>query len=90
MSHIKELESLVKNDVLIEISDNIKEIEQAINETKKKNEIKELNSELKYMKQVKQYFDEVILDIQNKTITEEQALDILEGLEDMRFENQEI
>ena len=42
------------------------------------------------MNDVKKYFDEVIVDIENKTITQEEALDILEGLEDMKAENQEI
>jgi hypothetical protein len=77
MDYIKELEEIVKNDVLIEISQN-----------SKKN--KDLKEELKYMEQVKLYFDEVILDIENKTMTQEQALDILEGLEDMRADNQEV
>ncbi len=42
------------------------------------------------MLQVKQYFDEVLLDIENNSITQEQALDILEGLEEMKVDNQEI
>lgn len=90
MNHIKNLETLLKSDVIVEVTENIKEIEQTINETKKKNELKELNAELEYMKQVQLYFNEVLLDIENNTITEEQALDILEGLEDMRAENQEV
>jgi hypothetical protein len=79
MDYIKELEEIVKNDVLIEISQ--------IKDSKKNKDLKE---ELKYMEQVKLYFDEVILDIENKTMTQEQALDILEGLEDMRADNQEV
>ncbi|GGD39947.1 hypothetical protein GCM10012288_12490 [Malaciobacter pacificus] len=87
MDYIKELEEIVKNDVLIEISQNIKELNEAIKDSKKNKDLKE---ELKYMEQVKLYFDEVILDIENKTMTQEQALDILEGLEDMRADNQEV
>jgi hypothetical protein len=87
MYYIKELEEIVKNDVLIEISQNIKELNEAIKDSKKNKDLKE---ELKYMEQVKLYFDEVILDIENKTMTQEQALDILEGLEDMRADNQEV
>lgn len=86
MSNIKKLEELLKTDVLVEIHENIKELETAL-ENKKDRILKE---ELKYMNDVKKYFDEVIIDIEKKTITEAEALDILEGLEDMRTENQEV
>ncbi len=86
MDYIKQLEELVKNDISVEINETIKEIEAEL--AKKKD--KDLKEELQYMKQVKQYFDEVLVDIENNTISQEEALDILEGLEDMRIENQEI
>lgn len=86
MDYIKQLEELVKNDISVEINETIKEIEAEL--TKKKD--KDLKEELQYMKQVKQYFDEVLVDIENNTISQEEALDILEGLEDMRIENQEV
>lgn len=86
MSKITELEKLVKEDVLVEVNENIREIRT---ELAKKNS-KDLKEELEYMKQIKQYFDEVIADIDNGTINEEEALDIIEGLEDMRAENQEV
>ncbi len=86
MDYIKKLEELIKSDILIEVNENIKEIETLL--AKKKD--KELKDELQYMNEVKRYFNEVIEDIDNNSITQEQALDILEGLEDMRAENQEI
>ena len=86
MDHIKELENLLKTDVLVEVNDNIKEIETQLAKKKKK----ALQDELDYMKQVKLYFDEVLIDIEKNILTQEQALDILEGLEDMKAENQEI
>ncbi len=86
MDYIKQLEELVKNDISVEINETIKEIEVEL--AKKKD--KDLKEELQYMKQVKQYFDEVLVDIENNTISQEEALDILEGLEDMRIENQEV
>ncbi len=86
MDNIKELEKLIKTDILVEVNEEIQSLESAI-KTKKKN--KDLKEELEYTQQIKQYFDEVILDIENGTITQDQALDILEGLEDMRIENQE-
>jgi len=87
MSHIKQLEELLKTDVLVEVNESIKELEESLETAKKKKIVKE---EIQYMKQVKQYFDEVLADIENNTIKEEEALDILEGLEDMRAENQEV
>lgn len=87
MDYIKELQEIVKTDVLVEVTENIKELNEAI-KTEKKN--KDLKEELKYMEQVKLYFDEVLIDIENNKLTQEQALDILEGLEDMRADNQEV
>ncbi len=86
MNYIKQLKQLIKNDILIEVNETIKEIQSEF--TKKKN--KKLKEELQYIQQVKQYFNEVLIDIENNTITQEEALDILEGLEDMKIENQEV
>lgn len=86
MDYIKELEEIVRKDVLVEVNDNLKEIEQRL----QKKSTKEVKEELAYMKKVKLYFDEVIADIENNSITQEDAQDILEGLEDMRVENQDL
>lgn len=86
MDYIKELETLVKTDVLVEVNESVKELEKEYAKKKKK----AIKEELDYMLQVKLYFDEVLLDIENKTITQEQALDILEGLEEMKADNQEV
>lgn len=85
MDKIKELETLLREDVLIEVAQDIKELEEQL--AKKKNS-KTLQEELDYMKQVKLYFDEVILDIEHNNLKEQDAIDILEGLEDMKAENQ--
>lgn len=87
MNYIEQLEEIVKTDVLVELNQTIKELNETIKTTKKNKDLKE---ELKYLEQVKAYFDDVILDIENNTITQEQAADILDGLEDMRAENQEV
>mgnify|MGYP003571694254 CR=1 FL=1 len=87
MSHIKKLHELLTTDVLVEVNETIKEIEEYIVQNKKNKNEKE---ELIYMKEVQKYFNEVIEDIKLNKLTQEQALDILEGLEDMRMDNQEI
>ncbi len=86
MDYIKELETLLKTDVLVEVNKDVQELEKEYSQKKKK----AIKEELEYMLQVKLYFDEVLIDIENNTITQEQALDILEGLEDMKVENQEV
>ncbi|CAI8236621.1 MAG: Uncharacterised protein [Arcobacter lacus] len=86
MDYIKELETLIKDDILIEINENIKDFEEQLSKKKSKS----VQEELEYISQVKKYFEEVLLDIENSTITQDQALDILEGLEDMKTENQDI
>lgn len=87
MSNIKKLETLVKTDIMPEVKETIAELEEEIKRVKKNKDLKE---ELDYMREIRKYFNEVLLDVDNNSITEEQALDILEGLEDMRAENQEI
>jgi len=90
MSYISQLEELLKTDVLLEVEQNLKDLEEELKTTKKKNDLKDIKEEIKYMQQVKKYFDEVITDIQNNSLSEDQALDILEGLEDMRADNQQV
>ncbi len=87
MSNIKKLETLVKTDIMPEVKETIAELEEEIKRVKKNKDLKE---ELDYMREIRKYFNEILLDIDNNSITEDQALDILEGLEDMRAENQEV
>lgn len=84
MNQIKTLEDLLRNDVLIEVNENINELIKSGTSKKAKKD------ELKYMEEVRNYFEEVLKDIENKTLSQEDAIDILEGLEDMRAENQEV
>lgn len=86
MNYIKELEELLLNDVLVEVNANIEELKTSLEKKKNSKAIKE---ELEYMNGVKKYFDEVLIDIKSNSITQEEALDILEGLEDMKVENQD-
>ena len=90
MSYIKQLEELLKSDVLLEVTENLKDLQEELKTSKKKSDIKDIKEEIKYMEQVKLYFDEVIIDIENNKLSEDQAIDILEGLEDMRVDNQQV
>ena len=48
--------------------------------------LKEDKDELKYMEDIKLYFDEVLLDIENKNLKDQDAEEILEVLEEMRID----
>lgn len=85
MNTIQQLETLLKTDVLVEVTAEIKALEQQIQ--KKPN--KELKDELNYLNQVKQYFDEVLEDIRLGNLTQKDAQDILDSLEEMKTDNED-
>ncbi len=87
MSKIKELENILKTDVLVEVNDEINAIKKLI--LKQKNN-SELQNELVYMEDVKKYYDEVLIHIEKNILKEEEAIQILEDLEDMRTDEEEI
>ena len=84
MSKIKELEKILRTDVLIEVNNEITAIKKLM--TKQKNNY-ELQDELVYMEDVKKYYDEVIIHIAKNLLKEEEAIQILEDLEDMRADD---
>ena len=83
MNKIQELEKLLKEDVLHELEENIDELLDIV---EGKKSTKEDKDELKYMEDIKLYFDEVILDIENNNLKDEDAIEILEVLEEMRLD----
>ena len=86
MSKIEKLEQLLKNDVLVEVNNEIKSIEKLISKQKNNDELK---IELVYMVDVKKYYDEVLIHIEKKLLSEEDAIKILEDLEDMRADEED-
>jgi hypothetical protein len=85
MSNIKKLEKILKEELIPELDENLEEMMDIIDSG---NCSKDDKDELKYLEEMKAYFDEVELDISNNNITEEDALDILEVLEDMRLDKE--
>jgi hypothetical protein len=83
MDIIQSLQTLLKEDVLLQVHDDIQELQTQLNA--KPND-KNIQEELEYMQQVKQYFDEVLLDIEHNNLSKEDAMDILQSLEQMRVE----
>jgi len=86
MSNIKKLEKLLKDDVLVEIDENIKELETEL--SRKKNQ--GIQDDLKYMQDVKAYFNDAILNIENGSMTEEIAIEMLEDLESMKTDEDDV
>lgn len=80
MSNIKELETLIKQDALVEVNNNIEELSKA----------KDAKDELQYMLDVKKYFEEVLTVIEKNEIKEDEALEILMALETMRYDENDI
>ena len=85
MSNIKKLEKILKEELIPELDENLEEIMDIIDSG---NCSKDDKDELKYLEEMKAYFDEVELDIANNNLTEEDALDILEVLEEMRLDKE--
>ncbi|RBQ29259.1 hypothetical protein ACNSOS_11200 [Aliarcobacter vitoriensis] len=86
MSKIKELENILKDDVLIEVNDEIKAIENML----QKKQDKDLEIELEYYKDIKKFYDEALNQISRNELSEEEANNILLDLEDMRADEDEI
>ena len=85
MSNIKKLEKILKEELIPDLEENLEEMMDIVDRGKCSKDDKD---ELKYLEEMKAYFDEVELDISNNNITEEDALDILEVLEDMRLDKE--
>lgn len=84
MSIQKELEDLIKNEVLVEIEDYIDELFEIIAAKKENDEIKE---ELKQMQEMKKDFEEMLTDLVHGDIDDEEAKEIIDEINEMRKED---
>jgi hydrogenase maturation factor len=80
MNVIEQLEKLLKTEVLIQVNEEIKVIEKFL---LKQKDSEDLKVELDYMLDVKKYYEQVLLHIDKKILSEEDAVKILQDLEDM-------
>ena len=87
MSKIKELEELLTTDIMVELQESIKELEKIV---KKKSNDKEAKTELQNMKDLQEDFSALLEDIKNDDVSEEEATEILEELEDMRLDDKNV
>ena len=86
MSIQKELEDLIKNEVLIEIEDYIDELFEIVAAKKENDEIKE---ELKQMQEMKKEFEDMLVDLVHGDIDDEEFEEIIAEINDMRKEEEE-
>mgnify|MGYP003511331682 CR=1 FL=1 len=86
MSIQKELEDLIKNEVLIEIEDYIDELFEIVAAKKENDEIKE---ELKQMQEMKKDFEDMLIDLANGEIDDEECKEIIEDINDMRKDEED-
>ena len=86
MSIQKELENLIKNEVLVEIEDYIDELFEIIAAKKEDDGIKE---ELKQMQEMKKDFEDMLVDLVHGDIDDEECKEIIQEINDMRNEDED-
>lgn len=86
MSKVKELEEILKSDVLVEVKAEIEAIEKLLPKSKDK---EDLQIELDYMLDVKKFYDEALSLIKEGKLSEAEAINILLDLEDMRDDGED-
>lgn len=86
MSIQKELENLIKDEVLVEIEDYIDELFEIIAAKKEDEGVKE---ELKQMQEMKKDFEEMLVDLVHGDIDDEECKEIIQEINDMRNEEDE-
>lgn len=87
MNNIESLKKLITDDILIEVNENIEETNKSLNNNTNNMELK---TQLNYMQDIKKYFLTLLSEIENNTLEENEAIDILKELEYMKTDNQEL
>ena len=87
MNVVDQLEKLLRTEVLIQVDEEIETIKKFL---AKQKDSEDLKIELDYMLDVKKYYDQVMLHIEKKILSEEDAVKILKDLEDMREDEDDI
>ncbi|MFY9081722.1 hypothetical protein OU980_06710, partial [Aliarcobacter butzleri] len=80
----KELEKLIKDEVLIEIEDYIDDLFEIIASKKDDENVKE---ELKHMQEMKKDFEDMLEDLGNNEIDDEECKEIIEEIKEMLKED---
>ncbi|MDZ7820126.1 MAG: hypothetical protein U5K55_16645 [Aliarcobacter sp.] len=86
MSIQKELEDLIKDEVLVEIEDYIDELFEIIAAKKEDEAIKE---ELKQMQEMKKDFEDMLVDLVHGDIDDEECKEIIAEINEMRKDEED-
>jgi len=87
MNVVDQLEKLLRTEVIIQVDEEIATIKKFL---AKQKDSEDLKIELEYMLDVKKYYDQVIAHIEKKILSEDDAVKILQDLEDMREDEDDI
>lgn len=83
MSNIEKLEKVLKEEFLPELDESLVELANITQSWKATSEDKE---EFEELKEMKKFFDKLVEDLDNKDIEEDEAVEILEALNEMRLD----
>jgi len=81
MSIQKELESLIKNDILIEIEDYIDDLFEII--ASKKDTI-DIQEELKNMQETKKEFSSLLIELENNELSKQECEELIKEIKAMK------
>ncbi|QKF58854.1 hypothetical protein [Aliarcobacter lanthieri] len=84
MSIQKELEKLIKNDVLVEIEEYIDDLFEIIASKKDDHEIKE---ELINMQEMKKEFESLLIELENDELSDEECEELIEEINTMKADS---
>lgn len=90
MNNIKKIEKLLEEDLLIELKESIEELKNVIKKLKDSVEIKEANEELENMCDLEEDFISLLKDAKKGDLSEEEAKEILEELEEMKLDDNDL
>ncbi|UTJ07683.1 hypothetical protein [Arcobacter roscoffensis] len=83
MSNIEKLEKVLKEEFIPELDESLLELANITQSWKATSDDKE---EFEDLKEMKKFFEQVVEDLDNKDISEEEAVEILEALNEMRLD----
>ena len=87
MNVVDQLEKLLRTEVLIQVEEEIATVKKFL---AKQKDSEDLKIELEYMLDVKKYYEQVLLHIEKKILSQEDAVKILQDLEDMREDEDDL
>ena len=83
MSNIEKLEKILKEEFIPELDESLLELANITQSWKATSDDKE---EFEELKEMKKFFDKLVEDLDNNDIEEEEAIEIIEALDEMRLD----